>query len=569
MNSKFILSVIAVLIVVSAVSGFYIWNSQSARGLKLDIEAPSEVLRGAPFEIKVNFSNNSGAVLENAVLTLSLPEGVVFFGEDLQKNIDNKPLGNIGVESLMQETYKVIILSSDEEKKEFQAALSYTPESLNARFEKNKNIIVGVKSSGVEVNLDFPEQITGGDDFEAKVVYRNTSEIDFSGLELKLDYPPSFSFISASLKPDRGNNLWFLGDLRKNSEGELTIKGNIVGMEGDAFDLKSNLSMRSAGQIYLIDQRSYRLVIASTPLSVVLRLNNESDYIAAPGDNLSYAVSYVNDTEESLRNVVIRAQLIGEMFDAGTVQGGGFFRSSDNTLIWNSSNISALSLLAPGSAGIIEFSVKTKDVYPVRRFGDKNFVLQAVVQAEAEMPNDGKSRVISKAKLETKVRGRITVDAKGYFRDAASGILNYGPFPPKVGQATNFTVHWFLKNFSVEASNIEVSGVLGNNVKIVGEPKSNAGQIPFYDSKNNAMLWRVDRLQANQGIVGDPIEAVFQVEVAPSGADVGTYMTLLGVSSVRALDNFTNKELVENDVPVTTALPDDTTAGQQGGVVQP
>ena len=68
-------------------------------------------MRGVPYDIRVNFTNNSGAVLQDAILTFVLPEGAAFFGSDSQKTIDNKSLGNVGAGSLVQETYKVIFLS--------------------------------------------------------------------------------------------------------------------------------------------------------------------------------------------------------------------------------------------------------------------------------------------------------------------------------------------------------------------------------------------------------------------------------------------------------------------------
>lgn len=561
-KSKFTGGIFIALVVVSAISIFYIWRFQGARGLDLDFEAPASVPAGVPFDVMVNFSNDSGAVLEDAILTLALPEGVAFFGSSPAKTIDNKSLGNVGVGSLIQESYKLIAFPRENGAIRLKAALSYSPVSLSARFEKNSNAVIDINSSGAEAEIGLPEEITSGEEFEIGVSYRNISDADFSDLELKLEYPPSFTFAGASLKPDKNNNVWFLGDLRKGSEGKFTVKGSAIGSEGESLDFNSYLSLRAAGQTYLVNQNSASAAIASSPLSVAVHLNNGSDYVARPGEVLSYSISYVNNTDAPLRNMAFRARLVGEMFDFAALQTQAAFRPADNTLVWNSANTPSLALLSPGSAGILTFSIKVKDDYPVRRFSDKNFSLAVNVEAES-------SRILSRAKLETKIFGKVALDAKGYFRDAEAGILNSGPLPPKVGQPTNFTIHWAVKSFAADISNIEVRAVLGDNVKMVGEPKSNSGSLPAYDPKTKAVIWTIARIQANQGVVSAPIEAVFQVEAVPSAEQAGTYMLLMGDSFVAAHDEWSGKGIANNDAKITTALPDDATVGGQGGVIQP
>ena len=570
MNSKVVNGLIWVLIAISAVSLIYIFVFQSTRGLGLSLEAPEQILSGVPFDLKVNFSNNSGTTLEDVRLNLTLPEGAAFFGSDPQKNIDNKSLGNMGNGSLTQETYKIIIFSPGEAIKELKASVSYSSASLGSRFEKKNSIALAVKSSGVLVEMAVPEKVVSGEEFPITVSYRNASDIDFSDLRLALEYPPSFSFASADLSPDLSNANWLLGDLRKNSEGKFTIKGSLVGNAGDSFEFKPSLFTRSAGQEYLVNKSSAKVGISSSPLSVSVHLNNGEDYSAKLGDSLNYTVSFVNTADKPLREVAVRAQLVGEMLDLNSVQTQGVFQAYNNTIIWNSGNSPVLALLSSGSAGAVNFSVKVKNNYAIRRFSDKNFVLR--VNAEAESPtaiSDSSSKTFSKNKLETKVAGSALVESKAYFRDAGSGFLNKGIFPPKAGEPTNFTIHWLIKNSAADISSVEVKAALGNNIKMVGDPKSNAGSLPSYNSGANEVVWKIDKIQANQGIIGDPIEAIFQIEAIPSAQNVGKYMALIGETRLSAKDEWTGQQLSGSSGQITTALPDDGTVGQQGGVIQP
>jgi len=566
LSSKLTNGIILILIAVSALSGLYIYIFQRSSGLAIDLEGPEEVLSGAPFDLKVNFSNNSGAVLSDVRLTVILPEGFAFWGQGGEKNIDNKILGNAGAGSLIQESYKIIAFASAGESKKIKVAVNYAPASLGARFEKNNTKDILVRSSGIEVSLSVPEQAASGEEFPMEVAYRNIADEDFNDLELKLEYPPSFSFASASLRPDSGNNIWRLGDLRKNSEGKFTVNGVLIGSEGDEFEFKSELNRRVASNSYPVNLASAKTVIASSPLIFSIHLNSVNsdgaEYAARPGEILNYTISYLNNQEAALSDLAIRAQLAGEMFDLNSVQSDGFWRSVDNTLIWDSRNTSQLSLLAPGSAGVVNFQIRVKEAYPLKRFSDKNFVLKIAGEAAAD------SKILSKSLLETKVTGAVTIDAKAYFRDADSGFLNRGPMPPKAGQPTNFTIHWFLKSSAVDFSQVEVRGILGNNVKIVGSAKTPVGTV-VYDENSREVVWRVDRLLANQGVIGAPPEAVFQVEAMPIAESAGNYLSLIGATNVTAVDDFTGKTVSSSDLPLTTALPDDFTVGQQGGVVQP
>ncbi|MBI3046340.1 MAG: hypothetical protein HYY86_02270 [Candidatus Harrisonbacteria bacterium] len=572
LNSKIVNLTIAAFVAISLASSFYIFVLRDRSALNLELEAPEEILTGVPFDLRVNFSNNSGNLISDVRLSVVLPEGAAFFGKDPRKNIDNKPLGNIGDGSLVQETYKVIVFSAEPTGKEFKAAVNYAPASLGSRvrFEKSETIAIEPRSAGIKMEMAAPGETVSGDQFSLDIAYRNVSELDFSDLELRLEYPPNFTFASASLKPDSGNNVWLLGDLRKNSEGKFSVKGNLIGSEGESFEFKAELASRQGGYSYLVSQGSVKTAISSSPLSLAIHLNNGEDYIARPGDNLNYTISYINNTDSLLSNVAIRAKLIGELFDLSSVQtqatpagGQGFFRPTDSTLIWNSANAPDLASLPPGKAGVVNFSVKIKEIYPIRRFSDKNFLLK--VQAESE----SNGRIFSKVQSETKLIGKAEVDAKAYFRDAESGFLNQGLLPLKIGQPTNFTIHWLVKSFANDLSNIEVRGALGNNVKMVGAPKSNAGAPPFYSVGGNEVVWQIEKIQANQGLIGIPIEAVFQVEVLPEAGNVGNYIQILGPTGIKALDSFTGQELSNSDGALTTALPDDSTVGQQGGVVQP
>ncbi len=362
-----------------------------------------------------------------------------------------------------------------------------------------------------------------------------------------------------------------MGDLRKGSEGNFSIKGSIVGPENSSFDFKTSLKTALEGKTYDLGVKDFSLAISASPLSFNISLNEKQDYVSKLSDELNYVLSYVNNTDIALRDVVVRAQLIGELFDFNALETNALWRSSDNTLIWSSSNSPELNFLPPHSAGFVKFKIKTKGDYPISRLNDKNFTLKISAEIESPtIPNSvNASKTFNVVKLETKVSGRTEILSKVYFRDADSGILNKGDLPLKVGRSTNFTIHWFLKNYASDVSNLEIRTALSEGVKFSGVSKSDFGTPPFYEEKSNQVVWFINKMPANKGIVDQPAEAVFQVEVIPLASQIGKYMPLLGQTLVKAIDDFTSLESQGPALEVDSRLVDDPTVDSRAGVVQP
>ena len=567
MNNIFKLTIIA-LVAIIGLSVFYIINDNN-QGLDVSLSGSDEVMAGVPFDLKVEFSNQIDSVLKNVSLIVTLSEGAVFVGSGEEKLVDNKNLGDIGQGSLISETYKIIFLKGIGDKSKIKALVSYS--SGSSKYEKEVEKEVKILDSGVSVKIKVPEKVFGGEEFDVNVDYKNISESDFSGLGLTIEYPANFTFISSDSKADSGNNIWDLGDLRRGSEGSFTIKGSVAGPDNSSVVFKSNLTFDLNNQKYHIDLNEAGSIISPSPLSLAILLNDKQDYVAGLNDELKYNIGYINNTDVPLSQGVVRVQIKGELFDLDSLDTKAIFRSSDNTLIWNSSNTSELNYIAPRSAGFVSFTIKTKTNYPVRRLGDKDFVLS--VKAEIESPtvpeflNANKTYNISR--METKVAGNLVLTNKALFRDALAGILNKGTLPLKVGQPINFTIHWILKSFASDFTGIEVRAPLKEGVKFTGVAKSNFGNAPVLDEKTNEIVWTLEKISANKGFVDDPIEVIFQIEATPASSQIANYMPLLGETTLRAMDVFTSvpKELKLDQI--TTALPDDFTVGQQGGVVQP
>ncbi len=570
-STKIILIFLAVFIIGGSIIAFFAYQGGLAKGLGLELTAPEKILIGVPFDLKINVANSSNNILEEVRLSVNLPEGVAFLGSPATKNVDFRELKTLGEGSLTQQSFKLIALNGENTFKRISASVTYLSGSLSSRFQKESDVDVAIGGYAVPLDIATPQKIFSGENFDTEISYKNSSDTDFNDLRLKIDYPITFNLVKSTLQPDLGNNVWILGGLRKGSEMKFKLTGNVIGPEGSSFEIKAVIQTSFLGQNYDISANIASIAIATSPLSLKISLNNDNDYIAKADDTLSYALNYVNGTDVALRDVIIKAQLIGSMFDFSTLQTAGIFRSTDNTLVWNASNISQLGTISAGQSGSVNFTVKTKSAYPIKRLSDKNFTLK--VSASIESPTVphfvAAEKTFSVTSLETKIAGQTKIDARAYFRDAPSGILNKGPFPPKVNQPTQYTIHWLITNQSTDVKDVEVKAFLGGNVRFIGVSKVTAGSSPAYNERTQEIIWKIDRIPATTGVISKPTETIFQIEATPSSSDLSRFMPLIGETTIKAVDEFTDVELSERDFSVTTQLPDDpTVSGSQGLVTQ-
>ncbi len=563
-----IFSVVAVFGVI--LIGYSAYQGSRSKGLDLKMSGPEKVLIGVPFDFQINVANVSQNTLEDVRLTTTLPAGIAFVGAPAAKNADFRDLKTLGAGGVSQQAFKLVALNGENSFKRIEVSVNFLSGSLSSRFQKKDVYDLAIGGYGLALDIVAPQKIFSGENFDTEISYKNVSDIDFSDLKLKIDFPPTFRLVKSTLEPDAGNNIWILGGLRQGSEMKFKINGNILGPDGAFFDIKATIEAVLLGQPYPITVNTATLSIATSPLSIRIEANGDSDYVARVDDSITYDINYFNNTDIGLQNVVIKAQLIGAMYDFATLDSNAIFRSSDNTLTWNASNADELATLSPGESGAVHFTIRTKNTYPINRLSDRNFILKVVGSIESPtVPNFvAATKTIGLANLETKVGGKVDIHTRVYFRDAASGIINKGLFPPSVNQKTNYTVHWLITNYGTDIKDVEVKAFLAGNVRFTGVVKTTGNSAPVYNEATQEVIWKIDKVQATTGVIGKALEATFQIEATPSSLDAGAYMPLIQDTSLKAADDFTGLELSAGSFSVTTQLPDDTTISSNQGIVR-
>jgi len=559
MSWKKIVILFVTLVVIATGVITYLWyQARQAGGVDIAITAPDSVEIGVPFTASIAVSNTGSGIAQQTSLALSLPDGFVFMSEAASKRVVTKSLGSLGTGTVTNQEFRIMPVSGENNLVQLEALLSYIPTDLGSRFEKQAVKDVSIGTSGISLDIAAPQKIFAGETFEVKVDYKNESITDFHNLQLLLQYPRGFTFVSSTLHPDEDNTLWKLGDLRAGSQGSFTIKGTMTGPDNAFFDFVVGINTSFLGKEYAINQKTASISIAASPFSLVVTVNDRSDYVATANDVLTYELTYTNNTDIGLKDVIITARLIGTMFDQSRINSHEGVVKPNGTIEWNAARVADLAVIRPGETGSVSFSAGTLSQYPIRRISDKNFTLK--MSAEIESPSVpqsvASSRTIGSVSTETKVGGTLRPSMSAFFKDK-SGIKNTGPLPLKVAAPTTFTMYWTLRNEATDMDGVTFKTFLGPNVRYTGTYVASNGVAPEYNTRTQEFIWRVGRVSATKGIIDAPLDLAFQVEITPSSDQLNQFPVLLGETTVTGTDLFTSGSYFDKLESFATLLIND------------
>ncbi|MDO8582770.1 MAG: hypothetical protein Q7R63_02135 [bacterium] len=563
---------------VAGAAYYFLFAGGSLEGVQIVFKGPEKIAYGAPFELTVGVGNSSAAVWKGASLSLTLPTGFIFIGSTSGGSFITKQIGDMGVGSFTEIPFTVMAVAEvpesamstvdgygavgkgdeaapvAENPAAFVAELSYVQGGSSAIFQKMEEWLPPASTSGFELTLTAPEKAASGEEAEISITYANKTGEDLDGLVVKADYPRSFVFASASAEADVGDGTWNIGSLKRGSADSILIKGRFT--EAGAAQFSVSVARANGAAKYPIAAAGALVEVTTAPLALVMDVNDQPDYVAHTGDTLAYTLSYTMDGLTPAKSgFAITADLFSPLFDTATVvpaDGGNLGRGKDGI-----PRISWYVAKPNSEGGSVGFTVKVKNDYSIRRLGDRNFILK--VHGEVMS-----GATVGSLDFETKLMGRIDVTASGYFRDAASGIVNKGVMPPRVGNLTEYTVHWKLVNYATDVRGVTVRAKLPQGVTFTDKAKSNVDTKPTYDATTREVLWKLDRISATTGLIGTAPEAVFQLSSVPTMDMKGKNAALLGVTDLAATDDFTGTIIHSSAPEVTTALPDDVTAAGQG-----
>lgn len=555
------------LLVIAIVVGFYKIKQAfySSEGVIVSLSGPAQIKSGSMVDYEISYENKNRADLENVALRITYPEGFKpevggeFKSDGTMASILD--VGMIKSKSKGSVIFRGQIYSPRGNLINLKAELGYMPSTISTKFVASGQLAVMVSSVPIALEMMAPQNISSNDEVNYLLTYKNEGTEVFENVRIKLDYPEGFTFSSSDPGASEGNNIWYIGNLAGGQSGKIVAVGKLEGIGGDVRRARAVIGMDSAGQFVEYNEEDAETKIVASPLTIKQSVNGLMELVANAGDSLRFKINYKNEGVIGLRDVVVTEHIDSPVLDYATLDiGGGAYDAGSKTITWKASDFKELKNLAPGEGGVIEFSVRVKEVIPVTNSNDKNFVISSVAKIDSpDIPTPiSFNKIISGNKIDIKLNSKLILAVRGYYNDA--NIPNSGPIPPKVGEETTYTMHFSVSNISNDVEGAVVNVVLPTSVLMTGKifPE---GLPVAYNERTNSVAWTIGNLAAGTGISSSPKEMAFQVKIKPSITQVGDFAPLLEEAVLSARDLFTGESISARVEDKSTRLPEDDELG--------
>ncbi len=549
--------------------GFLIWSLlfKESNFVGVELQVEKTIMRGIPFTVTAVVSNDQDIAISESKLSLVLPDGVreVNTGGSLI----TEPIGIIQGGTSVKKTFSLISTNEKGSKRDIETKISYVGAG-GSRFEPTgTKYSIETNSEPLSVAVALPDSIVRGSPFSLELQYSNSSPVDVNDVWLAVEYPNTFHFDNASQDPDSLNNRWKISEIKKGEVGSIEITGTYEGDDSSPLTIPASLVVSLGDRDYVIASSKSSKEPQASPVILNISVNGVQEYIAKLGDTLTYSIQYENRTGIALKDTIISLSFSGVMADTATLSGDGVINKRERSIEWSTKNVPTFAYLSAGASGELSATIKLKDIFPIKKASDKNFsvVAQAKLESSSVPPYMNTLKTSVSANKETKIGGSLWVASELRYRDPDSGIANTGPFPPKVGQPTEYTIHWILETGATDIKDVEIVGELEDGVQFSGFSKSNIETKPEFDPVSGSMKWKIPRIPSGRGVISDMLEATFQVRATPRQDQVKQFMPIMKETIAKGIDEFTNMELLARDVALSTSLPDDSTVGAGGGKV--
>lgn len=549
-------------------------NSVSTANVEIAATGPTTIAGGDVLSVQIDVTNNNAATLEVADLLVTFPQGTRN-PDDLTKEMPRlrKNLGNLKPGATASYVVDAVLFGEEHSTQTLIVSVEYRIPGSNAIFHKERTYDVTISTAPLSLAITAPERLNTGQTIVMTLDLSSNATGPIENVLLAAEYPFGFSFKKATPPPTYGQNVWKIGDLDPNGKRTIRIEGTLSGQDGEnrIFRFASGIaSEKDAQKIEAPFVTIVRSLLIDRPfLALSARLNGEQaeEYIAKSGENIRLNIGWRNNLPVPITDGVLEVALGGTAFDERLVSvQNGFYRSTDNVVIWDARSIPALGSIEAGGSGDVSVSfasfssaqlaqLLTNASIPlsIRFHGTSRSTTGAPDAIAVELPRT----VIIATNLQLNVR---TVHSGGPFQ-------NTGPIPPRANQETTYTVTWAITNATNDVSRAMVRAILPSYVRFTGATMP-SGAITF-NQATGEVLWNAGEIPAGLGYTTAAREASFQVAILPSVSQVGTSPTLVGQEMLEGTDRFARISVSDTEDVQTTRITADSTYKEGDDKVKP
>jgi len=547
----------------------------SSKNVDVRILGPVSVGGGEELSLEVIVDNKNNVDIESANVQIEYPDGTRS-PDDLNKEFlrDQKEYGSIAAGSNVRKTFKSVLFGEQDSIKEIKVTVEYRVQGSSATFPKEKVYEIQISSAPVLVNIDYPNQIRSDQEVEFIIDITSNSSTDLYDILLKVDYPFGFSFAKADPAATFDTNIFSIGKLKPEEKRTIKIRGTLQAQDNEErtfrFDIgtENSNNQKELGAIYVSTNKTIAITKPSLGLVATINGSASNELVARSGRNISTVISWFNNLTERVVNADVSASFSGSMAERSSVVAGngGFYRSADDTVIWNQNLQSSLADISPGKRGSVSFGFDIKTLTSALGANLRNPEIKIDVDIEGTRFSEGNVPEQVQTMISKRIKIASDLDLSARAVHTIGPLENMGPIPPRVDQITTYTVILSLTNSYNDVKNVRVAGQLPSYVEWENTYTPNGENVTF-NQTTNQVIWEVQNLPAGTGFSSSPKEIAFRVKMIPSLSQVRSSPVIIQNLSAEGNDNFAGINISDTAQPLTTVLLTDPGVLEDGGTV--
>lgn len=551
-------------------------STYSPDKIAVDVTAQGTIASGQDAPMTVTITNNNQVGMEAASLIVTYPDGT-FSSSDATSPLDHQTfqIGTVNPGQTANQQIHAVFFGPQNTTKVIQFKLEFRFAKSNAVYDKNTQYTLTLSSSPVDLTVNLPQETTLNQDAQISVDIQSNAQQTLKNLVLVIDYPPGFTFKSASPAATVNSSQWVIGSLSPGDKKTITVTGMLSGEQGTQknFDVRIGQSKSgdptTLGTTFNEVQQTTTLKNSFLTLQTLIDGQDSADYSATDGRSIRVDILWKNDLPTEVDNVQLQVGLSGNALDRYQVSApnDGFYQSSDNSVIWNTRTSKAFAAIQPGQSGQVSFTLSSipLDVGSGNLVNNPQMVLQVVGNGTAAV-GDGtfKQEQTTPLSRTIKINSNIHVVGATYYNTGP--FTNTGPIPPKVDTPTTYTVTLDVANTSNDVNNVKVTTTLPAYVNWVGVAPGTKDTVTF-NPVGGQVEWDLGTVAAGTGISTPAREISFQVSLTPSISQIGQTVPLTSDITLTGTDSFTTQDLTTSASYITTLLATDQSVNHSSGRV--
>ncbi len=567
-RGKLVMLGVAFFLLALGVSSLFLFkgnNLISGENITIDVSGPLTIGGGEELQLQIAISNQNAVPIEAATLIIEYPKGTQSAdGVGKELGVIREQLEGIGVGEVINLPARARVFGEENEEKELKVLLEYRVAGSNSTFETKPTILrFKISSSPVVLKVDAVKSISSGQEAEIELTVSSNSPSPLTNILVKATYPETgFDFSSAEPEAISGRDTWLIKELTPGSKKIITIKGIVVGKQDEERVLTFEVGVPSDKNSYslfsVFTTVQAQIAIEQPFLDLDMNINGDSkETVVLSGSKSANAqVKFKNSLDDTLYDGAVSVELMGsKLGDIKVTAADAFYDSSNHTIVWDSTGVSSLKEIAPGSTNSLAFNLE----FPAQSVNIPEITLKVTAKAERVFEDRVPQELIGSITRKIRLESSAMLTSSAVYSDGP--FVNSGPTPPVAEKATTYTYLLTLKNGNNDLTGGEVTAVLPQYMTWLDNVTEDDDVT--YNAVTRTMTWKIGDVAANERM-----EAWVQVSFKPSKTQIGITPTILEAQRFKATNKFTSTTIRTEAPALTTALQNDPDEDVRDGRVQ-